>query len=110
MEEIYPIADLFLLPSEYESFGLSALEAMAAGTPVIATRSGGLPEIIQHGENGFMSEVGDVEDMARNARLILGNELTLEDFSKKAKDQASRFAIGNIVPAYEELYIDVLRK
>ncbi len=109
MEEIYPIADLFLLPSEYESFGLSALEAMAAGTPVIATRTGGLPEIIIDGENGFLSEVGDVEDMARNARLILGNKLTLEDFSKKAKDQASRFAIGNIVPAYEELYIDVLR-
>jgi len=110
MEEIYPIADLFLLPSEYESFGLSALEAMAAGTPVIATRTGGLPEIIIDGENGFLSEVGDVEDMARNARLILGNKLTLEDFSKKAKDQAERFAIGNIVPAYEELYIDVLRK
>jgi len=110
MEEIYPIADLFLLPSEYESFGLSALEAMAAGTPVIATRTGGLPEIIIDGENGFLSEVGDVEDMARNARLILGNKLTLEDFSKKAKDQAARFAIGNIVPAYEELYIDVLRK
>lgn len=110
MEEIYPIADLFLLPSEYESFGLSALEAMAAGTPVIATRTGGLPEIIIDGENGFLSEVGDVEDMARNARLILGNKLTLEDFSKKAKDQAARFAIGNIVPSYEELYIDVLRK
>jgi N-acetyl-alpha-D-glucosaminyl L-malate synthase BshA len=110
MEEIYPIADLFLLPSEYESFGLSALEAMAAGTPVIATRTGGLPEIIIHGENGFLSEVGDVEDMARNARLILGNKLTLDDFSKKAKEQASRFAIGNIVPSYEELYIEVLRK
>jgi len=108
MEEIYPIADLFLLPSEYESFGLSALEAMAAGTPVIATRTGGLPEIILHGENGFLSEVGDVEDMARNARILLSSTHTLERFKENAREQAAKFAIGNIVPAYEALYKKIL--
>jgi glycosyltransferase involved in cell wall biosynthesis len=83
---------------------------MAAGTPVIATRTGGLPEIILHGENGFLSEVGDVEDMARNARIILTSTHTLERFKENAREQASKFAIGNIVPAYEKLYKTVLEK
>ena len=107
MEEIYAIADLFLLPSEYESFGLSALEAMAAGTPVVATKTGGLPEIVIQGENGFLSPVGDVASMSNHAVNILSNDKTLKKFKEAAKAQASKFAINNIVPQYEELYMKV---
>ncbi len=110
MEDIYAIADLFLLPSEYESFGLAALEAMAAGTPVVATNAGGIPEIITHGKNGYLSEVGDVEQMSHQAISILGNQQTLKTFSEEARKQAERFDIHNIVPKYEELYQQVLRK
>lgn len=110
MEDIYAIADLFLLPSEYESFGLAALEAMAAGTPVVATNAGGIPEIITHGQNGYLSEVGDVEQMSHQAISILGNQQTLKTFSEEARKQAERFDIHNIVPKYEELYQQVLKK
>lgn len=108
MEEIYAISDLFLLPSEYESFGLSALEAMAAGTPVVATNSGGLPEIIIHGVNGFMSNIGDVESMGNFAKEILSNEKTHHSFKVAARKQALQFDIENIVPMYENLYRQVL--
>jgi len=104
MEDIFAVADLFLLPSEYESFGLSALEAMAGGSPVICSNAGGLPEIVIPGENGFMSNVGDVEDMARNAITILKDPATYEHFTKGALRQAEKFDISNIVPQYEELY------
>jgi L-malate glycosyltransferase len=110
MEDIYAIADLFLLPSEYESFGLAALEAMAAGTPVVATNAGGIPEIITNGQNGYLSEVGDVEQMSHQAISILGNQQTLKTFSEEARKQAERFDIHNIVPKYEELYQQVLKK
>lgn len=108
MEEIYAIADLFLLPSEYESFGLSALEAMAAGTPVVATNSGGLPEIITHGVNGYLSNIGDIESMGNFAKNILTNEKTHNAFKIAAREQALRFDIENIVPLYESLYQNVL--
>lgn len=104
MEDILAIADLFLLPSEYESFGLSALEAMAAGAPVVATNVGGIPEIIQQGYNGFMGEVGDVEQMGKYAIEILQDEERFQQFRANAKKQAERFDITNIVPQYEELY------
>jgi N-acetyl-alpha-D-glucosaminyl L-malate synthase BshA len=104
MEDILPIADLFLLTSEYESFGLAALEALAAEVPVISTNAGGLPEIIINGNCGYMSNVGDVEDMSRNALLILKDGATHERFKENALLQAKRFDIGNIVPQYEELY------
>lgn len=110
MEDIYAIADLFLLPSEYESFGLAALEAMAAGTPVVATNAGGIPEIITHGKNGFLSNVGDVEQMSQQAITILGNEKMLKSFSETARKQAETFDINNIVPKYEALYNQVLKK
>jgi glycosyltransferase involved in cell wall biosynthesis len=110
MEDIYAIADLFLLPSEYESFGLAALEAMATGTPVVATNAGGIPEIITHGKNGFLCDIGDVEQMSSYAISILENDKILEAFSLEARKQAERFDIHKIVPQYELLYDQVLRK
>ncbi|MDB5277961.1 N-acetyl-alpha-D-glucosaminyl L-malate synthase BshA [Ferruginibacter paludis] len=104
MEDILPIADLFLLTSEYESFGLAALEAMAAEVPVISTNAGGLPEIIIDGNCGYMSNVGDVEDMSKNAILILQDKTTHDRFKANALIQAKKFDIDNIVPQYEKLY------
>jgi len=104
MEDILPIADLFLLPSEYESFGLAALEAMAAEVPVISTNAGGLPEININGYCGYMSNIGDVDDMSRNAILILENEATFQQFKANALAQAKKFDITSIVPVYEKLY------
>jgi N-acetyl-alpha-D-glucosaminyl L-malate synthase BshA len=110
MEEIFAIADLFLLPSEYESFGLAALEAMAAGAPVITTNVGGLPEIITPGKNGYMANVGDVEAMSRYAISILKDDEKLTSFRAEARAQAERFDISNIVPHYEKLYAKVVGK
>lgn len=104
MEDILPIADLFLLPSEYESFGLAALEAMAAEVPVISTNAGGLPEININGVCGYMSNVGDVKDMSENAIAILKDEDTFQTFKANALIQAKKFDISNIVPIYEKLY------
>ncbi len=110
MEDILAIADLFLLTSEYESFGLAALEAMAAGVPVVSTNAGGLGEIMVHGYNGFMGHVGDVDAMSQYAIDILKNEVQLKEFKKNAAHHALSFDIHNIVPIYEKLYEEVLAK
>ncbi len=110
MESILPIADLFILPSEYESFGLAALEAMAAEVPVISTNAGGLPEINIDGYCGYMSNVGDVQDMAANAIKILENPEVHEKFKKNALAQAQKFHIDNIVPQYENMYKELMIK
>ncbi len=104
MEEILAVADLFLLTSSYESFGLAALEAMAAGVPVISTDVGGLPEININGVTGFLSKVGDIANMSAQAISILENEATLKKFKHAAALQAKKFDIHNIVPQYEALY------
>lgn len=104
IEEILLVSDLFLLTSEYESFGLAALEAMAAKVPVISTNAGGLPEVNIFGETGFTANVGDVETMTQQAiELLSNNELFLK-LKEGAYKQAVRYDISNIVPLYEKLY------
>jgi N-acetyl-alpha-D-glucosaminyl L-malate synthase BshA len=109
-EQVLAIADLFLLPSETESFGLAALEAMASKVPVISTNSGGLPEVNINGKSGYMSNVGDVDDMAKNAISILKDDATLNQFKANAFEQAKKFDMVNILPMYEALYKEVMKK
>lgn len=107
---ILSIADLFILPSESESFGLAALEAMAAKTPVISTNTGGIPEVNIDGVTGYMSNIGDVNDMAANALKILKDEETLNRFKLNSFEQAKKFDLGKILPQYISLYERVLHK
>lgn len=108
MDEILSITDLFVLPSEYESFGLSALEAMACGVPVISTNAGGLPEINIHAKTGYLSNVGDVADMSAHALYILEDDKRLDQFKDAAINQARTFEKSRIIPMYEKLYDRVL--
>jgi L-malate glycosyltransferase len=104
IDKILSYSDLFLLPSETESFGLAALEAMACSVPVISSNSGGLPEVNEEGFSGFLSNVGDTEAMAENAITILQNKDTLDTFKENALATAQKFDIKNILPLYEEVY------
>jgi N-acetyl-alpha-D-glucosaminyl L-malate synthase BshA len=103
VEEVLSVADLFLMPSEKESFGLAALEAMACEVPVISTNAGGIPELNIHGETGFTSEIGDVDDMVKNALYVL-DDANLPRFKANALARAKEFEIGKIVPLYENFY------
>jgi N-acetyl-alpha-D-glucosaminyl L-malate synthase BshA len=104
VERVLCMSDLFLLPSETESFGLAALEAMAAKVPVISTNTGGLPEVNLHGVTGYTSNVGDVEQMAENSIKLLADEKLYAEISRAAYARAERFDIEKITPQYEALY------
>jgi N-acetyl-alpha-D-glucosaminyl L-malate synthase BshA len=101
--------DLFLLPSETESFGLAALEAMACGVPVIASRVGGLPEVVTEGESGFLADVGDVATMTERAITVLSDPERLDEMRRRAVRRADDFSADRVVPQYERLYEDLLR-
>ena len=107
---ILPIADLFLLPSETESFGLAALEAMAVGVPVVSSNTGGIPEVNLHNYSGFLSDVGDIEQMAEFAIDLLSDTDKLDLFKEQAKKRAEVFSLDAILPLYEKLYHEVMNQ
>ena len=102
--KILCLSDVFILASTTESFGLVALEAMASSVPVVSTNSGGLPEVNKDGFSGYLSDVGDINTMAKNAIKILKDSTKLINFKKNAKQQANKFDVHNIVPHYEDIY------
>lgn len=110
IDEILSYSDLFLLPSETESFGLAALEAMACGVPVISSNSGGLPEVNKQGFSGYLSDVGDVASMAEKAISILADDDELLKFKRNAFELAKDFDIMNVMPLYEDLYERAINK
>ena len=110
IDRILCFSDLFLLPSQTESFGLAALEAMASGVPVISTNTGGLPEVNEDGFSGYLSDVNSIEDMSANAIKILSDIDTLNKFKANAKEQSQKFDIHNIVPMYEAIYEQTLKQ
>jgi len=105
---ILQLSDVFLLPSEQESFGLAALEAMAAETPVISSNAGGIPEVNIQGETGYLAEIGNVEAMANYTIKLLSDEKLLSEMKKNAKEQAIRFDLKNILPIYEKMYEETI--
>ena len=109
IEEILSVCDLFIMPSETESFGLAALEAMACQVPVISSNTGGMPELNLDGVTGFTSNVGDIEDMAEKAYHILKDDQTLNVFKQNALKRASDFDINVILPRYENYYQSVIQ-
>jgi N-acetyl-alpha-D-glucosaminyl L-malate synthase BshA len=108
--EVLSIADLFMLPSEQESFGLAALEAMAAGVPVVSSNTGGIPELNRHGVSGMMSNVGDIEEMAKHCVYLLSSEKRLEKFKKQALGRAKEFDISKVLSRYEKIYEEALEE
>ncbi|MCB4808325.1 N-acetyl-alpha-D-glucosaminyl L-malate synthase BshA [Tamlana sp. 62-3] len=110
IDKILCYSDLFLLPSEAESFGLAALEAMSSNVPVISSNAGGISEVNKQGVTGFLSNVGDIDDMTKNALYILKDEKRLETFKANARAEALKFDLHTIVPQYEAIYEDTLSK
>jgi len=110
IDQILSYSDLFLLPSETESFGLAALEAMAWSVPVISSNSGGLPEVNFDGVSGYLSAVGDIDSMAENAVTILKEDTVLATFRTNALNIAKQFDIKNILPLYENLYLEAIKE
>jgi len=110
VEEILSVSDLFIMPSESESFGLAALEAMACKVPVITSNAGGLPELNVEGVTGFMDNVGDIDSMARHSIYILEDEVRLDEFKNNALARARDFDLSLILPLYEDFYKEVLDK
>lgn len=108
VNKILCFSDLFLLPSEQESFGLAALEAMVHGVPVVSSNAGGLSEVNQDGVTGYLCPVGDVTGMAEKALAIIADDTILNEFKMNARKMAQQFAIEEIVPRYEELYLSTL--
>jgi N-acetyl-alpha-D-glucosaminyl L-malate synthase BshA len=108
--EVLSISDLFMLPSEQESFGLAALEAMAAGVPVVSSNTGGIPELNRHGVSGMMSNLGDIEEMAKHCVYLLGSEKRLEKFKKQALKRAKEFDISKVLARYEKIYEEALEE
>lgn len=109
IEEVLSVSDLFLMPSEKESFGLAALEAMACEVPVVSSNVGGIPELNIDGVTGFLSEVGDIDEMSKNALHILNKE-NLPAFKQKALMRAKEFDISKILPLYEDYYRKVIEQ
>jgi len=107
IEEVLSVSDLFIMPSEKESFGLAALEAMACEVPVISSNAGGLPELNQNGVSGFMSNIGDIDDMTKNAMIIL-NDDNLPKFKEGALNRAKDFSLEKVLPLYEDYYHEIL--
>ncbi|HWZ35748.1 MAG TPA: N-acetyl-alpha-D-glucosaminyl L-malate synthase BshA [Mucilaginibacter sp.] len=110
IEEILSVSDLFLMPSQSESFGLAALEAMACKVPVVSSNAGGLPELNIDGVTGFLKDVGDVKGMAESAIYILSDEARLATFKENALARAKQFDLAKILPVYEKYYIEVIEK
>ena len=108
IDKILCYSDLFLLPSEKESFGLSALEAMAHGVPIISSDAGGIPEVNKHGKTGYLSKIGDTESMTLNALSLLQNESLHKSFKKQAEQQAEKFNLESVVNQYESIYVDAI--
>lgn len=107
--QLLEISDLFLLPSETESFGLAALEAMSVGVPVISSNTGGIPEVNLHGYSGFTSNVGDIDDMAEKALIVLAKE-NLSKFKEQAKLRSFEFSMKKVLPMYEDIYSKLVKK
>ncbi len=110
IDRILCFSDLFLLPSESESFGLAALEAMINKVPVVSSNAGGIPEVNEHGITGFLSDVGNVEEMSANAIKILSDDAVLEKFKENAVKSAEKFDILKVLPLYEEVYQSAYKK